>query len=262
LLSNPEITVVHLVWGPLGPDYLQRFIDSYLEHPAGVAHDLVLAYNGIENAQQEAQLDRVVADVPHRKITLPEPVQDLPAYQEAAQQHPSQYYLFANSYCHVLVDGWLELLLKHARREDVGMVAPSGSYESMSTAAPWWLKPLRLIGFARFPNAHLRTGVFMLSNKMIESLDWPPVKTKQDAWKLENGRKGFSAQVAKRGLKLIVAGADGVGYEPPDWRASDTFRTGEQSNLVIADNRTDDYARGTPEEREFLAGYAWSGTAK
>lgn len=237
-------------------------MDSYRAHDAGTPHDLVFVFNGIEGPEEEAQLDEVIAGIPHRKISLPSPVQDLVAYQAVAKQYPSQFYLFNNSYTRVLVDGWLELLLKHARRADVGMVAPSGSYESMSSAAPLPLKPLRLIDFPLKPNPHLRTGIFMLGSKVMSELDWPPVNKKNDAWKLENGRKSLSAQVMKKGLKLIVAGRDGVGYEPPDWKASETFRTGEQRNLVLADNRTDDYINGTTAEREFLAGYAWGRAAE
>ena len=40
---------------------------------------------------------------------------------------------------------------------------------------------------------------------------------------------------------------------------SATFRSGEQENLLIADNRTDDWRRAAPEERRALAARAWGG---
>ncbi|MBK5229642.1 MAG: glycosyltransferase family 2 protein, partial [Thermoleophilia bacterium] len=236
-----------------------RFMDSYRVHPAGVDHELIVAFNGVETPEQQAEFDALIADIPHRKVFLPHPMLDLFAYRLIADQVENDYIMFLNSYCQVLVDDWLELMLKHLRHADVGAVATTGSYESMSTPAPLPLRPIRYIKFKRFPNPHVRPNGLMMRRETIQSLDWPPVIVKKDAWHLENGRNGISVQIVKRGLKLIVAGRDGVGYEVDRWRESETFRAGDQRNLIISDNRTDDYAQGDEAERAYLMRLAWGG---
>ena len=49
----------------------------------------------------------------------------------------------------------------------------------------------------------------------------------------------------------------GTVHGPGGWPASRTYRAGEQEGLLIADNRTDDWDRATPAERERLARRAW-----
>lgn len=252
-----KTTVAHLVWEAAGAECLRRFLDSYREHDAGAGHELVLLYNGFRSPRQHEDFDYVARETPHIKYVMTRAALDLDAYREVALSRPSSYYLFVNSYARPLVDGWLELLLEHQRRHDVGMVATSGSYESLSSNSPLLARPSRLAQFKRFPNPHLRTGAFTIRSDVIERIDWFRVGRKLDAWKLESGRGGLSAQVMRLGLKLIVAGRDGVGYEWQDWPDSRTFRSGEQENLIIADNRTDDWANAGLEERGRLARLAW-----
>jgi hypothetical protein len=45
------------------------------------------------------------------------------------------------------------------------------------------------------------------------------------------------------------------------WPASRTFRSGQQEGLLVADNRTDDFASGPPERREMLARLAFGDAA-
>ena len=53
----------------------------------------------------------------------------------------------------------------------------------------------------------------------------------------------MTRQVLAIGLKPVVVGRDGAVYEISEWRLSSTFWTNEQDNLVVADNRTSDYAQ-------------------
>lgn len=258
-MNSSETTVVHLVWAPSGAEYLRQFLNAYSANDPGAENRLILLYNGFETPEQHAEFDVVARAIEHTKFVMAKPTLDLDAYREVVRAFPSRQYLFANSYARPQVSGWLELLLRHARQPDVGMVAPSGSWESMDSMSPLITRPLRLAQFKAFPNPHLRTGVFMARDDVIERLNWFPVKTKVDAWKLENGRRGFSQQVLKMGLKLIVAGADGVGYEWRDWPTSNTFRSGEQENLIIADNRTDNWRDADAAGRSNLARLAWGG---
>jgi len=54
-----------------------------------------------------------------------------------------------------------------------------------------------------------------------------------------------------------VAGRDGRVYGSEEWPASRTFRSGEQDNLLVADNRTEQYHAADPTRRGELARFAW-----
>jgi len=271
-----QISVVHLVWKPLGPGVFEKFIAAYCRHPAGVPHQLVILYNGFEDGADRAPYERILAGVEHVPLVLPAPVQDLPAYLTAARALASEYVCFLNSYSEPLAPGWLGKLYAHAARAEVGLVGASGSWESHNTLTTQALAQLHRDGPAAagrralkairrgrhlaglmasyvkmlrnqrlyermydpFPNHHVRTNGFMLRRELMLALRWPTIRTKMDALAFESGRDGLTRQIEARGLGVLVVGRDGVGYAPADWWRSGTYRGGDQHNLLVDDNRT------------------------
>jgi hypothetical protein len=59
------------------------------------------------------------------------------------------------------------------------------------------------------------------------------------------------------GLKAIVVGKDGKGYDKHEWDISDTFWRGTQSNLLISDNQTRKFATADLDWRRELEIFAW-----
>jgi hypothetical protein len=118
-----------------------------------------------------------------------------------------------------------------------------------------WMNLLRL--FAAFPNAHIRTNGFVLSRQVISRMKWPPTATKFDAYLLESGRRGVTAQVLRMGLEAVVVGRNGRGYLCKEWHGSGTFWQGNQDNLLVCDNQTRDYELGSPDRRRYLCRHAW-----
>jgi hypothetical protein len=112
-------------------------------------------------------------------------------------------------------------------------------------------------GHEPFPNPHLRTNCFALERELLLSLEWPTGLTKLQAVALEGGSNSLTRQVQARGLEAVVVGRDGVAYPPDRWRESATFRSGEQANLLVSDNRTRHYQEGGPLVRRGLAWLAW-----
>lgn len=134
------IGVVHLVWGPLGAAPLRRFLDSYDTHGAGVDHELVILFNGVEgNLGEELipELERVA----HRLLETPAPLQDLAAYQWAAARLGHDRLCFLNSYSVVRADAWLAKLDGALELPRAGLVGATGSWGSQRSAA---LDALRL----------------------------------------------------------------------------------------------------------------------
>lgn len=273
--------VVHLVWAPLGPAMLERFLAAYCSRPAGRAHSLVIAFNGLRDEAERAPYEALLTDVPHETFVMPGSTQDIPVYLAVARRVEHEYLCFLNSYSTPLADGWLAMLHAHVSREDVGVVGASGSWESRFSATapapervPRTLHPKRWAGwmirsyqrlapvelrrtFAPFPNPHLRSNGFMIRRRRLLGLSVGPIASKLDAERFESGRRGMTRQLQARQLRALVVGRDGAAYPPDRWPTSRTFRSGEQENLLIADNRTQQYAEASVEERARLRRLAW-----
>lgn len=247
-----EVVVVHLVWAPLGPAALQRFVASYRAHPGGADHRLAIVFKGFGDTGPGAAHLAALDGLEHETLRYDAPTLDLPAYAACAEALDASHLCFLNSESVLLADGWLAALLEQLRAPGVGAVGATGSYES-----PRSLNPLRRRRWPSFPNPHLRTNAFMLSRALMRDLRWPAVRTKPAAWELESGRDGFTRQVWSRGLRTLVVGRDGRGHPPEDWHRSATFRSGGQANLLVADNRTRQWEEADAARRARLTRMAW-----
>ena len=247
------LCLVYLAWTPYGIGPAERFLASYREHSTGAEHRLVLALAGPDG--DRAPWRRAFAAVQHEEIEVGVGP-DLDHYRTVAEQVVAERYCFVNSASVVLADGWLGFLERALLAPRVGMVGATGSYESPNSVRPGPLRKLRP-GHEPFPNPHLRTNGFALERQLLLDLDWPTGLTKLEAVALEGGSRSLTRQVRERGLETLVVGRDGAGYPPERWRQSATFRSGEQANLLLADNRTRHYQDAGPLTRRGLAWLAW-----
>lgn len=248
--------VVHLIWRPLGLEPWRRFLASYRAHDAGLAHDLVLLFNGF-GSEADCLPWLELADVlPHQVILTPRPMLDLVAYHHVATQLPHHHICFLNSYTRVLVDGWLARLTRALQSPGVGLAGTTGSCESVYTgelifntaAAPEHLETLRQ-AFPPFPNPHVRTTGFLMERHRWLSFDTGRIQDKAQAYRMESGYESLTRWIASQGLQAVLAGADGRTFEAAAWGDSGTFAQANQENLLVADNRTDDYAAMSPLQR-------------
>jgi hypothetical protein len=266
------IALVHLVWAPLGPEPLRRFLRSYRGHPAGAAHELIILLNGSDpRASGGSAVDRgtLLAELDgldHRLIVLERPVLDLAAYGEAAAQLEHATICLLNSYSVIQVDGWLSHLAQALQIPDVGLAGASASWESQAEwirgPLVYWLPQLALLrrarsDYPRFPNPHIRTNAFMLERLTLAQMALERATDKRAAYLLESGHQSITRQVLERGLRTVVVGRSGGVYDVEDWPASHTFRSGGQENLLVADNRTDDWINASVRLRRRLSRDAW-----
>jgi hypothetical protein len=251
--GEPALCLVYLAWTPYGIGPAKRFVSSYREHSAGTAHRLVLGLAGPEG--DGGPWRRAFAAVEHDAIELGTGV-DLDHYRAAVERVVAERYCFVNTVSVVLADGWLGHLERALLTSGVGMVGTAGSYESPNAVRPGPLRRRRP-GYESFPNPHLRTNGFALERKLLLSLDWPAGMSREDSLALEAGSHSLTRQVREQGLATLVVGRDGVAYPPERWRESATFRSGDQANLLIADNRTRHYQEAGPLTRRALAWLAW-----
>jgi hypothetical protein len=205
----------------------------------------------------------------YRTEDLPDSGFDIGSYRRAANSLSSDYVIFLNSYCRFLADDWLAKLFQPFRDATVGLAGATGSWESIYlnwTRALWFrgwphLRNKIKMGtwYPGYPNPHVRSNAFLIGRLMFLELRIPEITAKEHAWRIESGRNSITRQVAARGLRTVIVGADGTVYDPRQWASAKIFRSGNQENLLIADNQTEEYAGGDARLRRQLAQYSWSG---
>jgi hypothetical protein len=261
--------LVHLVWAPLGVAPLRRFLHAHRAREPGREHELVVLLNGVglPRAAPREALIAELQETPHRLIELADPVQDLDAYVHAARQLQDHDTLcFLNSYAVPLLDGWLGTLTGALEQPGVGLAGATGNWESLAEwrRGPVQRWPLQLPGavaarrdYPRFPNPHVRTSSWAIARELLLALDLPAALDKQAAYRIESGTHSISRRVQERGLRLVVAARDRRLYDPVDWPASRTFRSGAQDNLLVADNQTEAYLASPARARRRLRRDSW-----
>jgi hypothetical protein len=270
-----RIAIIHLVWHGAGLGAFKRFIDSYRRYRAGVAHTLVLVLKEIP-AAAEPLYDEVIGDLPHVRIRMPLPCMDIPAYLDVANALPSDEVCLLNSNSEILADDWLAKLAMVNASPLVGAVSATGSWESHLNATldtwrqnaahgdflPWdhvrqETEALASL-FSPFPNYHLRTNALMIRRSRLVDLPFAwDSRGRLECLVFESGWMGLTHQLAAQGLIPVVVGRDGRAYEKEHWPLSQTFRSGEQQNLLVGDNRTRDYLDADQPTRRMLSYLAW-----
>jgi hypothetical protein len=263
------IGVVHLLWAPLGPGPLREFLRSYHSHAAGAEHELVIVFNAPPQERDDDTRQTLLAELQsttHRLIELEQPMLDLAAYGEVARRLEHERVCFLNSYSLIQADGWLGLLSRALDDPGVGLAGATGSWESQGEwgrgrAIFWPQQLITLRGarrdYPRFPNPHIRTTAFMSPRAAVVELGLESARDKRSAYLLESGHMSITREIQGRGLRAVVVGRDGRAYEVDDWPHSRTYRSGEQDNLLVADNRTRDWQRAAPRLRRRLTRDAW-----
>lgn len=233
----------------------EDFADSYFTHFAGREHDLVVVEKGCYT--------KYCGISPTHTIKVPNRGFDLGAYRRAALQlsHEYEYLCLLNSHSVILADDWLLKLYQPFALggDSVGLVGTTASCESMYENGMVAGKPFNFIRkwyFPPFPNPHIRTQGIMIRRRHLLEM-WPLFfPTKRHCYLFESGYNSLWRIMRARGLKTLIVGRDGAAREV-DWAQSQTFRNGNQENLLIADNQTCRYQHGTQQERKALADAAW-----
>jgi hypothetical protein len=116
---------------------------------------------------------------------------------------------------------------------------------------------LELFRFPPFPNPHIRTNAFMIKRGRFLSFKNTLIVGKMDASRFESGDNNMTRQILIDGLKTRIVGRNGIGYDIADWPNSNTFRLGNQDNLLVADNQTVLFETFSEESRTTFALMSW-----
>lgn len=263
-----DICVVHLVRKKNGLEPFQLFIASYLKNPAGIEHDLLVLYKGFYRQADIVPYEELLKEVPHDFLKVADIGFDIRPYFVAAEQYNSKYFCFLNSFSVILDKDWLLKLYRHFSQPSVGLVGATGSWQGFQSPAKkervLWKKILRPVfmlylkkHFAPFPNGHVRTNAFMIARTTMLKVRCGTILGKIHAYGFESGKNSITKQVERMGLRPLIVGKNGTGYDKPEWNVSNTFWRGTQDNLLVSDNQTRKYDTASPEWRRKYELFAW-----
>ncbi len=276
-----DICVVHLVRQKNGIAPFKNFLSSYIANPGGIEHDLLIIFKGFINREDALPYQQLIDTIVHKEFFIDDAGFDINAYFAAVNNYNYKYYCFLNSFSSLLDHDWLLKLFSNLIKQNVGIVGASGSYESIYTNFITGFTSdintnLNIIGrfelliqlikyryyFDPFPNYHIRTNGFMISSDVMREIRCDILMNKMDAHRFESGKQSLTKQIFQMNLNALIVGKDGQSYEKQDWHRAGTFRQGDQSNLLIADNQTNAYSLADSLQREKLILCAWGTKSK
>ncbi len=269
-MSN-QIGVVHLIRQSNGLACFHDFIKSYNENEAGVKHDLILVFKGFDGQNSADDYNVILDKIQFISIYLNDNMTDLEVYFLIAKTTSYHSYIFLNSFSQILVKDWLKLMVDKLY-DDVGLIGATGSWQRLYSPHPLGVKGFRekiheilqfrnRIYFPSFPNCSIRTNAFLIRKSTMEKIKFPIIRCKFDAHKFESGYKSLTRQVKGFGLKTLVVGRNGMAYDCEQWRNSNTFRSGGQENLLIADNQTKAWTVADDKRRNIIELVTWGHNA-
>jgi hypothetical protein len=228
---------------------LNRFVESYCQYRAGIDHTLYVMFKGFSNADALAAARQVFSGIRYEPVFLDDDSFDIGAYIEWSAGIKEDIMCPLNTTSAILCDDWLLKLYDNLTLPNVGLVGAGGSFESLYE--PWKT-------FPPFPNIHMRLSGFMLRTDVFRRIARGiKIRTKLDTLHFESGPESITRQILRSGQQILVVGRNGRGYPPPLWPASETFRLGSQSNLLIADKQTYAFLNFPPHIKQMFAMNTW-----
>jgi hypothetical protein len=197
--TAPRAAVVYLARKAEGLEPLERFASAYRRHPAGEDHDLVVIYKGFEPGDAElADAERAFADLHSRSLFIDDQGIDITAYLDAAERLEHDEICFLNTFSEPDDDHWLRKLLDNLRRDGVGIIGATGSYESLRSSMDLLSKVVWLCA--------------------ARNIEWDERLARYYRWLLESQFPAWLTGARRPGLarRLVTAVAG-----PPDYRRHD-----------------------------------------
>ncbi|HEV2154875.1 hypothetical protein [Bradyrhizobium sp.] len=130
-----DIGIIYLCRFAEGERPVHRFLESYLGHPAGRDHDLIVVFKGFPDRESLVQAQSLFAGVPINALEVDDHGFDVGSYVKAAKLAPNRRLLFLNTFSQIRADNWLEHFDRALDRPEVGVVGATGSWAA-NTAGP------------------------------------------------------------------------------------------------------------------------------
>jgi hypothetical protein len=205
----------------------RKFVDTYREFRPTISHRLaVICSNGEVDQETRASFATVDCSFAHYNGAG----RDIGAFQAISRTRDCDLVVCCGSNVYFWKDGWLDRLAAVAERYGEGVYAPMASYEVMP---------------------HLRTVFFAFPPRLMR-LYPRTAGNHQEAYFFEHSRWNFSAWAQQQGFPVLMVTWDAE-YSWENWRKPpNIFRRGDQSNCMVWDRYTHQYAEADAAEKARL----------
>lgn len=222
---------------PIGPRYpaaaaADRFAGSYLRFPPGALHELWVL---VPDAASPPPLTESLLELP---IAGSIPYDnaggwDVSAYLTAARTIPCDLLVCLGAACYFHREGWLAEMALAFRKWGRRLFGVSGSFER---------------------DLHVRTNAFWCPPEILRDYQWQG----GDRFTFETGVRSITRQSWQTCREPYI-----VGYKSGSplhlcrsSALSNIFRRGDQSDMLVWDKHTDDYAAAETDRKRVLEEYA------
>lgn len=136
--QKPPVSVVYLARAAEGIEVIERFRQSFVDHPAGMEHDLVVCLKGDDDAELR-HVRNLLEPIATRFVAQKDIGYDIHAYLQTARTVDTEWICCINTFSVINKPGWLEFLFKAACRPNAGLVGATASYESRRATLATWI---------------------------------------------------------------------------------------------------------------------------
>jgi len=253
ILLNEKILVCYLITKYDDQNRLLDFINNYKKFKSGHKHDLLISFKLLK-AEQITLLKKSLINIDYIEYIdkFSENDFDLGSYKRISNDYLNRYIFFLNSHSYPICHDWLKKITTNY--ENNSILATSSSYESLLNSIKlkkvhkiftFFLKKIKYKKyFNPFPNPHIRTTGFLIKGSEFYSfINNKLLQSKEDAWKIESGKKSLTNHFKKLGFKIYVINSDGSKFSENDWNLSNTYNYLEQNKSIISDKHTRKYLK-------------------
>ncbi len=278
-----RVCVVHLARAQNGVTPFAGFLESYANTKTVPGQELAILFKGFDGQPDLLRAHKdLLAKQAYHALPVPDEGFDIVPYFHAVQKLDADVLCFLNSFSRPLDADWLTKLYGHLERDGVGIVGATSSclsyrdyyreHRAELDNDPFYASRVGCVRlalllrayhhwYAPFPNPFMRSNAFMARRDVLNRVRVPAIRKKTHAYRFESGLHGLTRQIQAQGLRPLVVGKDGQGYEIADWHKSDTFMQGNQDNLLVEDNQTRRYQEADDATRLQFARNSWGPNA-
>lgn len=216
------ICYVAVTDSPLLVHQAARFALTYMQHPPGCDHHVVVACNGGPlSPKNRAMFTGVPCEFYPRAN---DGGWDISAYQDVCADFKADLMVCLGASVYFHRTDWLARLVDCWSKHGAGMYGCFSSY---------LVRP------------HLNTTAFVVDSNFL--MDYPAVTNKKQRYDFEHGPKSMWRRIAAQGGATRLVTWDGC-WEPKDWRKPENILwKGTQENLLMRCNHTDKFDGATDE---------------
>lgn len=206
--------------------YSKRFAETWMQHPAGCDHQLLICCNGgILPASVEAEF-RKIKPTPKFLLRNNDSGWDISGFQQVAHTTDAEFLVCLGESVHFWRDAWLARWVEARQQLGPGMYGPLATFNV---------------------RAHLHTTSFGIDPVYLRN--YPPVRNHPERYEFEHGNGALWKRVKTSGGGAWLVTWDGV-WEPKEWRMPEgIIWRGSQSNILVKCNHTQRFDEASPETR-------------